>query len=321
MKHKSYNLIVTEKNYEKRLDIFLSQLDKIRTRSRAAKLISLGLVSINEKSCKASTKLKLGDTINYLIPTEKVRKLEALDMPLDIIFEDKDIIILNKESGLVVHPSHGHSERSLVHALLHHTSDLSMGFNEERPGIVHRIDKDTSGLLVIAKNDRAHASLAQQFKNKTTERKYLAICFGIPKKESGTIQSHLDRHPKDRKKWASCSEEKGRLAITNYKLLSTYHKQLSLISLQLETGRTHQIRVHLSELGIPIIGDWTYANKRRLKNIASLHLRKSISSLNRFALHAKSLGFVHPSSGEKLVFDSPIPENLRIYFELFQTQE
>ncbi|MEK7355782.1 MAG: RluA family pseudouridine synthase, partial [Bdellovibrionota bacterium] len=234
--------------------------------------------------------------------------------------EDSELLVVDKPAGLVVHPAYGHAQDTLVNALLHHTQDLSMGFNEQRPGLVHRIDKDTSGLLVIAKNEAAQRFIAMQFQAKTTHRLYLAIAFGRFAKESGTYSSYLKRHPDDRKRVASVpvnadGTSEGKLAITHYRVIQYHSTGLSLVELRLETGRTHQIRVHLSENQHPIAGDDTYGGKTRANGLKAVHLRKTIQEMPRFALHAAELGFDHPTTHERMIFKAPWPKDLLALIE------
>ncbi len=301
---------------EPRIDKYLASLDQINSRNKALQLIKLGLVLVDSKPVKASYKLQAGDQICITLPkTEPSSALIPLDLELNVAYEDSDVIVINKPAGLVVHPAVGHENDTLVNALIHHCKDLAMGFNENRPGIVHRIDKGTSGLLVVAKNDVAHEHLSLQFKNKTIHRIYNAIVFGQPKFSNKTITTHLRRHPHLRKKYASedilpGALPKGKLATTHVRVLKNYSNGLSLIECQLETGRTHQIRVHLSEAGYPIVGDDTYGGKSRAKGLKGVHLRKLIKEMPRFALHACELGFVHPKTNKTLSFKAPFPSDL-----------
>lgn len=294
-----------------RLDKFLSTISEVGSRSKAAQLIAAKNILINGKPAKASQLVRTEDLIEVtLARNENTPALQPLNISLDIVYEDADVIVINKPAGLVVHPAAGHVNDTLVNALIHHSKDLAMGFGELRPGIVHRLDRDTSGLLVIAKNDIAHRALAKQFKEKTTHRIYRAVAYGVPKKLNGRIESKLARHPNDRKRFASTKKE-GRFAITNYNVLRVdKSRQLSLIELKLETGRTHQIRVHLSELGHPIVGDTVYGAKSRTKNLKSPELRILISSMPRFALHAAELGFTHPTTNKAMMFTTPWPQSL-----------
>ncbi len=295
-----------------RVDKFIAGLDEISSRSYAQNLIEKKLVLVNDKTCKASLILKLGDVVKIELPEVTSTDLVPYDFKLDILHEDRDLLVVNKPSGMVVHPAAGHQHDTLVNALLHHTRDLSMK-NELRPGIVHRIDKETSGLLVVAKNDAAHEHLAAQFKNKSAHRIYYALVSGLVPRASGTIQSYLSRHPTDRKRYASVRESNkiitafdpnfsaGKWAITHFtKLHQT--KDMSYLKLKLETGRTHQIRVHLSELGHPLVGDLAYGY--------SVKKRNELGIL-RFFLHAAELGFHHPRDEHFVSFKTDWPTSDR----------
>ncbi len=301
---------VPETSAGQRLDQFLAQVQAIQSRTKALFLIESARVFLNHKLAKASTRLQGGDHISVHLPPPRPTELVPLKMDLDITFEDEDLIVVNKPSGLVVHPAHGHEQDTLVNALLAHTTQLSLRFGEQRPGIVHRIDKETSGLLVVAKNDFAHEHLSSQFKNKTTHRIYEALVFGQLKKSHGTVKSSLARHEKDRKKFASLKpghEELGKSAITHYKVLKSDSK-LSLVQLKLETGRTHQIRVHMSDLQHPLVGDNLYGADRKWKTL-SLTWQEKFKSFQRFFLHAKELGFEHPRTKTALIFQQEWPED------------
>lgn len=276
-----------------RLDKWMTGLEFIPSRSRAAELIERGLVTIGGRALKASYKVRAGDVITITMPPPEPSELVPWDHPLDILFEDDDLVVVDKPSGLVVHPAAGHAQDTLVNILLHRVGRLSMGFNERRPGIVHRLDRDTSGILVAAKNDFAHTQLAAQFKAKTAHRVYWALVHGTPKRKDGTITTHLARHPADRKRFASAA--RGKRAVTHWRVLAS-HGDLSWMRLQLETGRTHQIRVHLSEMGFPIVGDPIYG-RRKEDGV-------------RLALHATELGFTHPRTGQTLAFSRVWPEPL-----------
>lgn len=302
-----------------RLDKALALRPEILTRSRASHLIEEGLVTINGRGAKASSVLKKGDQIEVQLPEPVSAELVGYEIPLDILFEDEHLIVINKPSGLVVHPAAGHAQDTLVNALIHHAKDLSMKFGEQRPGIVHRLDKETSGVLVIAKNDRAHENLTQQFKERSIHRIYFAVCIGSLKPSQGVIQSYLSRHPGDRKRYASVlgkdrkiqtakipEPEIGKWAITHYETLKS-NSGLSYCKLKLETGRTHQIRVHLSEKGAPIAGDALYGADKKVKTLNSKGVQGDLKNLSRFLLHAAELGFIHPVSGETLFFAQPWP--------------
>lgn len=315
-----------------RLDKALSLHEKISTRSRAEHLITNECVLVNGKNMKSSYAVKANDRIEISFPEIKTTELLPYALKLDILFEDKDLLVINKPPNLVVHPAAGHEQDTLVNALIYHTSDFNMKFGDQRPGIVHRLDQETSGLLVVAKNDETLEHLALQFKNRTTHRIYFAICMGKATHEKGTIKSYLARHPADRKRFASVRDDRGakmtdihkqptvgKWAVTHYQLLSSMpSRDLHYISLKLETGRTHQIRVHLSEFGLPILGDKLYGDNRKVKHIKDPALSDLLNGAKRCALHAAELGFEHPRSKEKMFFkvDWPDYHELRKYFPL-----
>jgi len=279
-----------------RLDVFLANREEIAlTRSRVQKLIGDGLVKVNNLPGKANHKLKKGDKITLFLPSPQELKMEAENIPLDIVYEDQDIIIINKPQGMVVHPASGNYSSTLVNALLAHCRDLSGIGGVIRPGIVHRLDKDTSGLLMVAKNDLAHTDLAAQMKARSVEKKYLTLVYGKIKEEKGTIDVPIGRHPVERKKMAVVSRT-GKPAVTHYQVLQRYDNY-TYLEIALETGRTHQIRVHLAYIGHPVVGDPVYSS------------RKKFNLLGQF-LHAYKLAFRHPRSGEVLEFSVPLPKAL-----------
>jgi 23S rRNA pseudouridine1911/1915/1917 synthase len=306
---KQIQVTVSEEFVGQRLDRFLITIPEILSRSYAQDLIEKNLVSVDQKVMRASFALKLNQTVIVEFPEVAPSVLMPFNFPLDIIYEDRDLIVINKPSGLVVHPAVGHEQDTLVNALLFHTRDLSMK-NEQRPGIVHRIDKETSGLLVVAKNDMVHEALALQFKNKSTHRVYYALVEGQLNKKSGTIQTYLARHPTDRKKYASVradhkvikqqdpNQEVGKWAVTHFERLAQTGS-MTYLKIKLETGRTHQIRVHLSEQGNRLVGDLNYG-------YSSLLYKKN--ELSRFYLHAAELGFIHPRTSQDLFFKVGWPE-------------
>jgi 23S rRNA pseudouridine1911/1915/1917 synthase len=322
----SFEIVIGEDKINQRIDKVLSSHPLIGSRSKAAQLIDKDNVKLidfsgREKSIKASYQTQSGDKFLISLPQEKIETgLIPFDLKLDVLFEDQDLLVLNKPANLVVHPAHGHAQETLVNALIHHTKDLSMGFGENRPGIVHRLDKETSGLLVVAKNNETHEGLALQFKNRTIHRIYWALVFGNLKDSSGQIKSQIARHPSDRKRFASLrgatnTGPQGKTAITNFKKIEYSPKGFTLVELKLETGRTHQIRVHISEKQHSIVGDNLYGSKNRTRNLKSHGIKKIIEGLGRIALHAKELGFVHPRTKEKLFFTSPVPSDLIPLFE------
>lgn len=304
---------IEESNSGIRIDKVLAAVEAIGTRSQASRLLARGLVFLGITAIKPSHVTKTGETFRVYIPLVPKLTLVPYDFPLEIAYEDKDLIVVDKPAGLVVHPAYGHAQDTLVNALLHHTKDLSQGFDELRPGLVHRLDKDTSGLIVIAKNESAQRALALQFQRKITHRIYRAVIFGEIKPPSGTISSYLKRHPADRRRTASVesTEPNAKLAITHYRTLETHASGLSLVELKLETGRTHQIRVHVKEATHPVVGDVTYGADNRVGGLKSVHLRKLINELPRFALHAFELGFYHPTARDFLRLKSKWPSDLR----------
>jgi 23S rRNA pseudouridine1911/1915/1917 synthase len=273
-----------------RLDKSLADLTEL-SRSQANEAIKAGTVLVNGKLAKAKYVVKEGDVITYVLPEEEVLEYKAEDIPLDIIYEDADVAVVNKPQGMVVHPSAGHTSGTLVNALMYHVKDLSSINGVVRPGIVHRIDKDTSGLLMIAKNDKAHNALAAELKDKKSLRKYVAIVHGNLPNDRGVIEAPIGRSDKDRKKQAVTA--KGKPAVTRFTVLERFGNY-TLVELQLETGRTHQIRVHMAYIGHPVAGDPLYGPRKTLKGHGQF-------------LHAKTLGFTHPTTGELVEFTAEEP--------------
>ena len=292
-----------------RLDLVICREMPELSRSAAQRLIEEGHVTVNGRPERASLKLRGGEEIRVTVPPPVPAEPAAEAIPLDILYEDADVVVINKPAGMVVHQGAGNSTGTLVNALLGHCGDLSGIGGELRPGIVHRIDKDTSGILVAAKNDRAHQSLAEQFRVHSVKRLYRALVFGSPKEESGRIESSIGRHPVDRKRMSGTARH-GKQAVTRWKVLARYER-LTLLELRLETGRTHQIRVHLSEKGHPLVGDEVYGGGGRLAAITDPHLKKLITLLDRQALHAMTLGFIHPADGRYLEFTTPLPDDMQ----------
>lgn len=287
------NYTIEEENVGKRLDLFISENDVDMSRSFVQGIIEKQQVKVNEQIKKSNYKLRVGDQVQVELAEPVELQVEAEDISLDIIYEDSDVIVINKPQDMVVHPAPGNYTGTLVNGLLHHCKDLSGINGVIRPGIVHRIDKDTSGVLVVAKNDKSHNSLAMQLKDHSMKRTYYAIVEGIVKEEEGTVRTNIGRHPVERIKMAVVKD--GKEAITNYKVLERF-KSNTLVECRLETGRTHQIRVHMAHLHHPLIGDQVYGYK------------KQKFKLRGQALHAKNLGFIHPTTGEYMEFDSQLPE-------------
>jgi 23S rRNA pseudouridine1911/1915/1917 synthase len=301
-------LIYPYEGEPERLDKFISRVMDDMSRSAVLRLIEAGLVTVNGAPEKPSLKLRGGEIILIKIPPPAPATPVAEEIPLEIVYEDSDIIVVNKPAGMVVHPGAGNYSGTLVNALLGHCRDLSGIGGEIRPGIVHRIDKDTTGVLVVAKNDRAHHSLAGQFKQHTIKRVYTALVYGSPKGDRGSVDSDIGRHPSDRKKMSGAAR-RGRRAVTHWRVAGRY-PGITLMTVTLETGRTHQIRVHLSEAGHPLLGDSIYGGSGRLSNVRDPVLRNLIRDLGRQALHAGVLGIIHPSTGEYMEFTADIPEDM-----------
>lgn len=267
-----------------RLDLFLFKRGKFVSRSYWQKLCQQGNVFVNgEKQIKPGYRVKESNKIEVFIPPPQILQAEAEEIPLEILYEDKDVVVINKPKGMVVHPAAGHYKGTLVNALLSHCSELSAIGDTIRPGIVHRLDKDTSGLMVAAKNEEAFKSLASQFKNRTIKREYITVVYGTPPLGEGTISAPLGRDRRDRKKFAVMEDGSGRIAITHYKVIK-HCRPFSLLSVELQTGRTHQIRVHMAYIGCPVLGDPVYGPRR-----------SPYRNEGQF-LHSKRLGFIHPRS-------------------------
>lgn len=292
-----------------RLDQYLSLKLADFSRARLQKLIEDGAVKVNDKQAKAGQKLRPGDLISLDLPDPVPLDAVAEEIPLTIVFEDENLLVINKPAGMVTHPGAGVNSGTLVNAVLHHArGSLSSIGGVVRPGIVHRLDKDTSGLIMVAKNDRAHQSLAAQLKVKSARRSYLALVEGSPGEESGTIDLPIGRHPKKRVQMTVVTPAmavEARHAVTHYQVLEHFHKY-ALLACQLETGRTHQIRVHLSHLGLPIVGDLVYNQK----TTGTLPARAKLG-LKGQALHAHKLSFTHPVSGKLLEFEADLPADLK----------
>lgn len=310
-----------------RIDKVLGQHPEIGSRSKAESLISTGQVLLKGKAVKSSHRVGEGDEYLIEIPPPEPSELQPLDLDLEVLFEDEDLLVLNKPAGLVVHPAAGHAQDTLVNALLHRPSNFQMKFGENRPGIVHRLDKDTSGLLVVAKNDFSQDGLVAQFKSRQVHRRYQALILNRGLHQTGSIQSYLGRHPSDRKRFASLRDPQGKIieapglepnggkwAKTHYKIVQQRASGLALVVLKLETGRTHQIRVHLSEKGASILADPIYNRVTNCQGKASGlsgEETRLIQELPRLALHAFELGFNHPRSGQPHFFRMDWPEDIR----------
>ncbi len=293
-----------------RLDHFLASRQPDMSRSRLQGLVRSVSVLVNGDPAKISYLLKPGDCVTLRVPPPVPLQIEAQDLPLEIVYEDQHLVVVNKAAGMVVHPAAGNPDGTLVNALLFHCGDLAGIGGVMRPGIVHRLDQDTSGLLVVAKDDLTHQGLAEQFKKHTIKREYVALVYGRLLPTCGSFQSSIGRHPRQRKKMASV-ERGGKSAHTNYQVLRYYLSgACSWLSLRLETGRTHQIRVHLSEAGHPLVGDRVYGKKGISRLPAAAYGADLLADFPRQALHARRLGFMHPVSEQYLEFESSLPQDL-----------
>lgn len=301
-----YKWIVEEQNQLVRLDKFVASMQEELSRSYIQQLIDEGHIVVNQKAVKNNYKVKLGDEVICTLP--QVKEMEAVPqkMDLDIVYEDQDVIVVNKPKNMVIHPGVGNPDGTLVNGILYHCKDLSGINGVLRPGIVHRIDKDTTGLLVVCKNDQAHECLAQQLSKKTASRKYIALVHGVMPHEYGTIDAPIGRDKKDRQKMAVTAEN-SREAVTHFKVLKRY-KDMTLLECTLETGRTHQIRVHMQYIGFPIVGDPKYS------------LRKTWDTQGQM-LHAFELSFVHPTTQKRMTFNAPLPVAYQAILDTLKEQE
>ena len=289
------DLIVTAMESGERLDALLARTIDSLTRSAAVRLIEQGLVTLSGKSVKKNYKCSAGDVFEVILPEVEEVPLIAQDIPLDVVYEDGDVIVVNKPRGMVVHPAPGHPDGTLVNALLYHCGDSLSGIGgEKRPGIVHRIDKDTSGLLIAAKNDFAHQFLSAQLADRSLSREYEAVVRGNLRDDAGRIDKPIGRHPTDRKRMA-VTEKNSRPAATNWSVIARYRGYCH-VKCVLETGRTHQIRVHMASIGHPLLGDYTYGAPSPEKGLEGQ------------CLHARRLKFIHPRTQEQIVLESPLPE-------------
>ena len=313
----NYSFIINEEQKSTRIDLVLSlQLQEV-SRSFVQKLLEKGAVTVNGKVCD-SKKYKVceGDEIEIVIPEPEELKVEAENIPLDIVYEDDDLLIVNKPRGMVVHPAVGNENGTLVNAVMYHCGDRLSSINGViRPGIVHRIDKDTSGLLVVAKNDEAQLDLAKQFFVHSIERRYVAIVWGNLKEDEGTIIGNIGRDPSDRMRFKVFPDgDYGKHAVTHYRVLERFG-YVTVVECRLETGRTHQIRVHFNYIGHPLFNDERYDGSEIRKGTIYAKYRQFIENcfkiLPRQALHAKTLGFVHPKTGKTVRFDSVLPEDMQ----------
>lgn len=313
-----YTTPMVNKDYKgKRIDKFLSDCFSDVSRAQVQRLIALGQVTCDEDTISDNSfKVREGDVYQLLVPPAVDAEPLPQDIPLEVVYEDEDIIVINKPAGMTVHPAPGAPDGTLVNALLFHCRDLSGIGGVKRPGIVHRIDKDTSGLLVAAKNDAAHHDLCAQFAEHSIERTYYAVVFGMPNPLKGKVDADIGRSPYDRKKMAVV-QQNGKHAVTNYQTMKVFKGCAALVKCNLETGRTHQIRVHMARLGCNLVGDQLYVKAKKITNkeIDSAK-RDFINNFPRQALHAQSLGFIHPRSKKAMSFESEFPPDFKELLEV-----
>jgi 23S rRNA pseudouridine1911/1915/1917 synthase len=314
----SFSLRVTTKDQGRRLDQFLAETDLHLSRSQAKNLIEKHHIFLNQKPTKPSVHVKAGNTVSGTLPRPTPLSLKPEPIPLTILYEDSSIIVIDKVPGMVVHPAHGNPSGTLVNALLYHCKDLAGINGVLRPGIVHRLDKDTSGVMVVAKDDEAFHQLTKQFKNRTVDKVYLAIVYGKVSQDEGLIDSAIGRHPSQRKRM-STRTKKGRSAITRWRRVEEFDS-CTLLKIFPQTGRTHQIRVHLSSIGHPLLGDPLYGRKGRPGAIHDPVLKECVKRLNRQALHAQRLELTHPRTGERTPFVSPIPQDMKEVMECLRSK-
>lgn len=321
---KKFRFNITTGQGKKRIDTFLVSKIENATRSRIQKLIEAGLVSVNNKNVKASYLVQPNDVIDVTVPVSPhPTEAEPENIPLDVIYEDDYLLIINKPAGMVVHPAFSNWTKTLVNALLYYSKNLSKYNSPERPGIVHRIDKNTSGLLVIAKDEWTHSRLALQFAKHNIEREYHTVVWGVFKEKTGEIIKNIARSKTDRKKFTTSASE-GKHAVTIYNVIEEF-EFLSYLKINLKTGRTHQIRVHLSSLGHPVFGDDAYGGTEirygdRLPKIKS-RVTNLLEIMPRQALHAKTIGFIHPHSNEFVKFESPLPGDFSLLLEKLRNKD
>lgn len=297
----------------KRLDVFLKEVTGL-SRSQIKKAIEQGLVKVDDKiTTKVKYKLKTKEKVTFIPPPCVDLEVTPEPIALDIIYEDSNLVIINKPSGLVVHPGPGHYQGTLVHGLIYHYPNIFDIGGVKRAGIVHRLDKDTSGIIVVAKSEAAHQGLSKQFRDQLIKKQYLALIFGVPEKKSGLIELPLGRHPKERKK-ISVKTKRPRLAITLWQIKERF-PHATLLLCEPKTGRTHQIRVHLATIGLPILGDPIYFHKKKLMEVKQEPLRHLLQQTPRLMLHAWKMEFIHPIMKNKMKFETPLPEDMVVFMD------
>ena len=309
--------LIDEKDNGQRVDVFLSQVFPEITRSQLKVSAESGMIAIDDKVVRASRKIKTGETVALLItPLRAYENAAPEAIPLNIVYEDKCLIVIDKPAGMVIHPACGHYTGTLVNAILHHCQDLSGIGGVMRPGIVHRLDKDTSGLLVVAKFDMVHQNLCAQFKDRTVEKKYLTLAWGNMKDDNGEIALPIGRHPLERK-LMSTGGKRTKDALTKWRVLERFIVA-TFLEVVIKTGRTHQIRVHLNALLHPVIGDAAYGKGKYLNAITNTQIRAKVKSCPRQLLHAATLSFAHPVTGQWMSFNSPLPDDMHDFIEFLR---
>lgn len=319
--HEHHRIVASNGQVPLRIDKFLMNFVENATRSKIQQAAKDGSVLVNDIPVKSNYKVKPNDVIRVMLahpPYEQL--LTPQNIPINIVYEDEDLLVVNKEAGMVVHPGHGNYEGTLINALIYHFENLPNN-SSNRPGLVHRIDKDTSGLLVVAKTEVAMTHLAKQFFNKTSQREYVALAWGNIEEDKGTIEGNIGRHPKNRLQntvWVGDEEDKGKPAITHFEVIERLG-YVTLVKCKLETGRTHQIRVHMKHVGHTLFNDARYGGDKVLKGTTFTKYKQFVencfTTLPRQALHARTLGFVHPTTGEQMFFEAPIPKDIETCVE------
>lgn len=305
---RTQDAVVSESQNGLRLDRALGELFPHQSRNALANLVKAGHVHVDGMpAAKPSQRVETGQRVTVEVPEAAPSSIASQDLPLTVLHEDDDIVVIDKPAGLVVHPAAGHPDQTLVNALLFHVKDLSGIGGEIRPGIVHRLDKDTSGVMLIAKHDEAHRKLTADWNTDRVRKEYLALVYGTPSTERGTIDAPIGRDPRDRKRMAVVPG--GRRAVTEYELAERL-RHISLVRCRLRTGRTHQIRVHMKHIGHPIVGDPVYSGPQ-WRGIPDKRVQRALSSLGRQALHAERITFVHPRTGQTMTVEAPLPQDLR----------
>jgi 23S rRNA pseudouridine1911/1915/1917 synthase len=311
-----YRFEVTQENAGSRLDLFLSRMNLELSRNQVQRLIDKNCILVNDRPQKASYRLRLEDQVLVFVPPPPPSQLEPEPLSLDVVFEDDHLIAINKPPGLVVHPATSHRTSTLVHGLLHHCDHLADLGGPLRPGIVHRLDKDTSGIIVVAKDNAAYRHLSRQFKEKLVYKEYSALVYGHLRQSSGQFTNPIQRHPKNRKKMGIIAG--GREASTFW-WLELWFGEVSLVKVVIKTGRTHQIRVHFSHAHHPVVGDATYGGKKRVRSVQNPLMRARLSKVKRQMLHARRLALEHPATGDKLDLSAPLPEDMSDLLEFLRT--